>query len=391
MDVSADMDIPWIAMGSAMKRSLVAVCAASAAWLGGCGKPESAPPASSQAPAAAVDKATEAVIAAPAPAPVAPTPSPPPTVPEPPKSNALKKWPRPERRPVEPALGSAGTPEETVEALARALGEGKYQAIWEALPLKHQSELKAVVADFTDRVDPVYYDQVVNMVETGTKLLEKHKERFFSHPISGELPIEKAKLEKAWDPLIAIGKALLDSELYDLEELRAIDMSSFFATTVPRVAQSLPGLAALEWIPTGEATEYFGLFESLKNAKATRVSESDGRVVLRIESEGQAPREVEFVQVEEKWVPSALEERWPAFLEGIRGWTTYVPDKNDKAESQKALFNLLGPSIALSGVLNSNTDEAFDKSMKAIQSLLKQFQPKEGAEERPAEKPAAAP
>jgi hypothetical protein len=386
MDVSADVNVPFFATRSAMKRSLAAVCAASAAWLSGCGKPESPPPASSEAPAAAVDKSAEAAIASTSPAPT--PPSPPPTAPEPPKFKSIKQWPRPERRPVEPALGSVGSPEETVEALAKALGEGKYQAVWEALPAKHQSELKAVVAEFTNRVDPMYYDQVVNMVETGTKLLEKHKERFFAHPISGELPIEREKLEKAWDPLIAIGKALLDSELYDLEELRAMEMSSFFASTVPRVAQALPALAALEWIPTDAATEYLGMFESLKSAKASRVSEADGKVVLRIESEGQAPREVEFVQVEEKWIPSALEERWPEFLEWLRSWTTYVPDKNNKEESQKALFNLLGPSIALSGVLNSNTDEAFDKSMKGIQSILKRLQPQEGVGGGAAEKPA---
>lgn len=359
-------------------RTMCALVAVMAFLINGCGKTESKPatnepqaaakpaplpvPSPAADPASAAPKATESAASA-------PTPPATPGIPGPPK-----EWPRPERIPAA-SVPTADTPEGVVEQVSQALADGKYQILWEILPESRQKELQAVLLEFTDRMDAGVYDHTVAIVEFTTRMIEKHKERLLAHPMIVQFGVEKEKMAAAMDAVVVAGKALLDSELYSLAELRSMDLPAFLSTTVPKIVAAAPQLAAA--IPAEQAAmlgpieQAFGIAGSLKGVKASRVSGDDSTAVVRVEIEGSEPVDVEFVKVEGKWVPKQLEDQWPMVLDQFRGWLTMVPDKNNPKAVSDATVTLMFAWGAMKALHEKNTDEEFNKQLDIVMSLLR--------------------
>jgi hypothetical protein len=342
-----------------------------------------------------------------------PPPPPPPPAPEPelsPEAKELKKAmdrrPKPERKAVETVL-SANEPDQLVVQLGQAIADKKYQAIWEMLPAPYQEELKTLVGDFANKVDGKLYNRFTTNVQLMVFALRKHKDKFFRHPVVDQLPLDRTTLEKGWDPAVEIGEALLDSELYDIDELRTIDFARVLGETGSRIADQIPVLASA--YPMPEIDEAIQFVQSLKNVKASKVSGDDSQQVVKIEVEGKDPIEAEFVKVEGKWIPKVVQENWPTLIEQIKSMIAFLPVEDGTEEGKKKVdrFNGMMNGINFAAILlaSVDTDQRFDEYIRVIwdKAMGSPFPvPKEDAkkpeeaapadtkpaEEKPAEAPA---
>jgi hypothetical protein len=331
-----------------------------------------------------------------------PPPPPPPPAPEPelsPEVKALKaaidRRPRPTRSTPETVL-TANDPEQLIVQLGQAVADKKYQALWEMLPTTYQEDIKKVVSDFAGKVDGKLYNQVTSNVQLMVFALRKHKDKFFKHPIIDHLPLDKPTLEKIWDPAVAVGEAMLDSELYDIEELKKIDYARALAETGPRVMDQIPALASA--LPVPELGEAIELIQSLKNVKASKVSGDDNSQLIKIEIEGRDPIEAEFVKVDSKWVPKILKDNWETGIEQLKNALSMVPIDDGTEEGKKKVDRFRGANIGVSFgatlLASVDTDARFDEYIRVIwdKAMNSPFPvPKEEAKPADAAAPPAPP
>jgi hypothetical protein len=264
---------------------------------------------------------------------------------------------------------TATEPEQVVEQLGKAISDHQLQAIWEFLPPKYQTEFMDVIADLNKRVDPGVWTGITTVFQTGVVALKEQKERFFKHPISEHLPISKESLEKGWDPAVAIGEALLDSQLYAPETLKTFDPAAFLATTGGKIVDQLPALA--EASGNSELIDNVKLIDSLKTVKASKVSGDENTAVIKIELEGKDPTDVDFVKVDGKWIPKMLEEQWPTLIQQLKDAVAMIPAYDASNPDQKKQIDKLKGTLALANLgvgtlAAAQTDKDFDDRMRFL-------------------------
>jgi len=264
---------------------------------------------------------------------------------------------------------TATEPEQVVEQLGKAISEHKLQAVWEMLPPKYQTELMDVVAELNKRVDPGIWTGITTIFQTGVVALKEQKEHFFANPISEHLPISKESLQKGWDPAVAIGEALLDSQLYAPETLKTFDPAAFLATTGAKVLDQLPPLA--EASGNTELIDNVKLIESLKNVKASKVSGDENTAVVKIELEGKDPSDVDFVKVDGKWIPKLLEEQWPTLIQQLKDVVALIPSYDSSNPDQKKQLDGLKGTLQLANLgvgtlAAARNDKEFDDRIRFL-------------------------
>lgn len=331
----------------------------------GCG--QSAPPA---APTAS----------APVAPPPTPTPPPAPEVTTPPPApegdpndpvaalnKALKRRPRPTREKAEVVI-TATEPEKVIEQLGQAVADRKLQAIWEILPSDYQAELTNLIVDFGNKMDPKVWEEITGTVQLGVFTLRAQKERFFKHPVSEQLPIPKDTLEKSWDSIVDLGEALLDSQLYDIEDVKTFDPAAFLAKTGPALIDHLPTLAEVAAVPP--AQELLNTFNELKGIKAEKVSGDETTAVVKISVPGRDPIEVTMVIVGGKWIPKQLQEQWATFMGQIKDAMAMIPTPDKKEDFDKFKGQIATAKVGVMILAGANTDELFDRQVRGLWKLI---------------------
>ncbi len=184
------------------------------------------------------------------------------------------------------------------------------------LPAPYQEELKTIVSDFAAKMDGNLYNRFNHQCAADGFRSSKTQGQVLQASDCRPTPVDRATLEKAWDPAVAIGEALLDSEFYDIEELRKM----ISPASCRRRDHALPIRFLPSPAPTRcpRSTTRSSSFSPLKNVKASKVSGDDNSQVVKIEIEGKDPIEAEFVKVEGKWIPKIVQENWPTLIQQIK-------------------------------------------------------------------------
>jgi hypothetical protein len=262
-------------------------------------------------------------------------------------------------------------PEELVVAVGKAIDQKKLQVIWEMLPAKYQAELKGIVDDFVAKVDPALWNSLTSSVQLAAFGLRQQKTRFFAHPVAEMLPIDKATLEKIWDPAVEVADALVLSELYDVEEFKKMDMPQFFANTGPVLLEHLQPIA--QAFAIAQVDEITSILSSLKDVKASKVSGDDTTAVVKIEFPDRDPADVEFIKVEDKWIPKDLESQWAGWMQQVKDLLGQLL-ADDTEEGKKKLEKLKGTQLlaqlGIAFLARTETDDQFHDSVKAAWKIL---------------------
>lgn len=204
------------------------------------------------------------------------------------------------------------TAEETVKWIADGLAANDPTVVWDALPASYQAELSAILHEFGGKVDPGVWNQSVGVLQQFSAVLRDKKEYWLN---SSALPddFKADDVVAGWDSMVGFMDTLFGSELADVETLKSLDVRDFMAGTGSRLMEQGYALTAL----SSEAQEDVG-WNKISQLTATKVSEENGAVTVKIELPDETPTDLAFIRVEERWIPKDMADEWPGDMAGLR-------------------------------------------------------------------------
>lgn len=204
---------------------------------------------------------------------------------------------------VEPTPSAVpSTPEATHAALAKALGENRAEAWFDALPPRYQAELNATYQSVVEETDDEVWTRGLETLRKGLRLLREKQDLVLSHPRLAE----RVDLEKHWDDLMAVLATPLEGETFELARLRKSSLRELLAGPV---SQLLTRYAAMS--KKSESDPYGSFVKRMQSQQAQLVRREGTDAWLRIVTPGEPDKEEKWVRIDEHWVPESL----------VLGWT----------------------------------------------------------------------
>lgn len=256
-------------------------------------------------------------------------------------------------------------PDAVVRQVAAALADNHPEVLWFALPASYQNDVKGLVKLAAEKIDPDIYHLFFHSLRRTVNAAKSQKERLQKHEFLDRLPVNKKALIENWDQLTEICDRLFTSELCSIEEMKKFDPPRFLAGTGADVLKQLSKV--------GEVAEGFTVgktLDRLKNTRATLINETGDTAVVSIEAPGEKPTDATFVKIEGKWLPKALVEDWPGWIESARKQIDGFAKADILKNRDQALLivdSLGGFAESLSKVPD---DKQFDAAMRFGMGLL---------------------
>ncbi|MCC7419271.1 MAG: hypothetical protein IT428_03210 [Planctomycetaceae bacterium] len=194
------------------------------------------------------------------------------------------------------------TPEAAHAALAKALGENRAEAWFDALPPRYQAELNATYQSVVEETDDEVWTRGIETLRKGLRLLREKHDLVSSHPLLAE----RVDLEKHWDDLIAILATPLEGDTFELARLRKSSLRELLAGPL---SQLLTRYAAMS--KKSESDPYGSFVKRMQSQQAQLVRREGSDAWLRIVTPGEPDKEEKWVRIDEHWVPESL----------VLGWT----------------------------------------------------------------------
>lgn len=319
-------------------------------WLhsSGFGKPGAPPPNNADAQVKADQKAVSEIVSKVA-VPQTQDGRPKITIPPPPKFSIKKVTP--------PKI--ADTPDGMVKQLGQALADGKPEMLWFMLPPSYQKDVQGLISSVADKMDPDLWHLGFHGLRQFFLLLETRKSFFANHFVLERLPMAKDQVLVIWDPMVRVGKTLSASEICSLDELKKLDVGTYLAGSGAAVWKDLVQLGSLSPLfkELGEIARY-------GNAKATVLSQEGDVAVVEVELPGRSPVKVDFMRVEDRWLPKDFVEEWPDAMKTARDYIAgfKIEEQVKKKDELLPQLNMIG---AVSDSLRQQaTQEDFNKSIQ---------------------------
>lgn len=203
-------------------------------------------------------------------------------------------------------LGST-TPEAAVRNALAAVQAGKLQNAYDFLPKDYQSDVDTLVHNFANRMDPELWEELFVTLGTGVKVLREQKDLILEMMQSPEQAEQQAQLAKNWDSMVDTLEFVVDSDLARLEKLKEVSTREFLGTTGNKL---LTGLRQL-----GSAAGQNPI-DQLGQAEVQLISNMGETALVSLKFPNDpAPQEVEFVQVNGRWIPKTLASSWSDSME----------------------------------------------------------------------------
>jgi hypothetical protein len=282
-----------------------------------------------------------------------------------------------------PAAGT-DTPDAAATALMQQIEAGNLGAVWDALPASYQSDVNDLVHTFAENMDAQLWSAGATLAQKAARVLKEKKEFAITALMANvPVPVERATIETAWDPLADVLMTLVNSEIADLEKLKDIDVGVFLNSTGKTIADKLAVLAQVaeaqefspDQFPAVEVPEM--PMPNLAKAKITTLRMDGDTATIRID-DGEKVEDHEVVRVEGKWLPKEMADGWASGIaEAKTAFTTQMPQQI--AEGKMMIMMLMTPfQQVLDQLLATETQEQFDQ---VLQEFQQQMQPpgEEGA------------
>jgi hypothetical protein len=201
------------------------------------------------------------------------------------------------------------TADAAVLAVLDGLRQNNPQALWDFLPTSYQQDVNDTVHEFAEKMDAELWNRVFGTLNKITEILKTKKEFILSHPeLQGAEKVDPQQMAANWDGVLELFATLLGSELFQLDELKNIDVGTYLAKTGGSLMRQASILSKLS--PDDPFGNQF--HQKLADAEV-ELLESDGdRALVKLTTADpeDEPKDIEFVRVEEKWIPATLAESW---------------------------------------------------------------------------------
>jgi len=159
-----------------------------------------------------------------------------------PKNDAQDKTVSAPDTPDKESLSSR--PDVAVQGLLAAVQAGDAGVIWDSLPARHHVEINGIIRGFAAKMDREVWERAFKVARRIVNVLRSKPDLIFKNPDLKSLSVNVRLFSENWDEVIDLVQLLVDSDLADLDKLRAFDGKSFFNETGTRFLKQLVALSA---------------------------------------------------------------------------------------------------------------------------------------------------
>ena len=204
---------------------------------------------------------------------------------------------------------AAKTPDKVVTQIAKAVQNNQPEVIFQALPASSQKDINSVVSEAAKKMDAELWNAGHDLMKNVVKVAGKQKKLLLQSKMLANNP-QKDEISKDWDNAIKSISTLLDSDFTNIKKLRNADMAKMLATSGAAIMKQATAVKS-----NSEVSETLA---KLKSIKATMVSQDGDSAKVKIEAEGEEAEEIDFVKIEDKWIPKEIADSFAAKVKAAR-------------------------------------------------------------------------
>ncbi len=259
-------------------------------------------------------------------------------------------------------------PDAALKAVMDGLADYKLEVVWDALPGSYQGDVQGLVSGFADKMDAELWTKSFSVLKKLVLVLQTKKQFILNFPMLAQMPPNKKQiLADNWDGIVQLASTVVNSDVSDLQKLRAIDIRTFLATTgssIMRQAVALGQAANPQDDPAGKVA-------SLRQATVTVVrTEGPDRAVLRMQVPNETAEEKVFVKVEGKWLPENMVMGWQAGILQAKQKLAAIEQQKIAAAKAQVMPILTMIEGSLDQLAAANTPEQFNALAMGLGGML---------------------
>ncbi len=270
------------------------------------------------------------------------------------------------------------SPKATVEQAYTAMAKGQPQDLWVLLPPDYQKDVNELAREAAGKLDPDLYNATQNLLSKGLSVLDKQKDFILENEVvsSGlqEGPVTIEEVRANYTKLVDLLKTLInDPQLDTHESFAKIDVGKFVETTLAQVMQQ--GIALADTMELQGQLPPSELFEQVKQAKFTEISNDGQKAVVEVAIPDQPPHKIDLVKVDGHWLPTEMHDEWQSTMAGARQELAAIPEIDPELKQK-----LLSFADTLDGVLDdlnaASSQEEFNNEVgSAMGRVIVAFTP----------------
>ena len=267
----------------------------------------------------------------------------------------------------------AKTADAAVMRVVDGLADNRPEVAWQALPESYQRDVTELVHEAAAKMDPEVWNKSFGLLRKVNRLLDEKHHLLQEHPMLSQSTGEAS--DQDWKAMTGLFATVLDSELSSLDKLKRLDVEEFLSETGSEVMQQASAVSAM-----AESYGKDNPLDKLRGAKATLVTSSGDTATVRLETPGQAPSEVEYVRVEDKWITKELAEGWEDNIAQARRQLADFSSEGLKENKQSILMTMAMADGALDSLLAADSDEEFQAAMGSAMGMVMAAMMSQGSE-----------
>jgi hypothetical protein len=252
-----------------------------------------------------------------------------------------------------------GTPEGTVEVVAKSLADKQPGVLWNAMPASYQKDVNDLIQLFAEKMDEEVYDKSFAVLNKAIQVLNEKKDFILGHPWLKDSPVEIDGLKKNWSSVVGMWQTVTGSEIKTLRSLKSLDIGKFLSGTGAKLMSQISEAAkAAKEDKVGEALDKLGKLE----VEVVESGESTAKIRMTMPDE--KPQEEELVKVEGKWIPKEMADDWKDQIQEARKG---IEEMDIAASKTQIMAMLRSTETALDNLLSAQNQEEFNGlAMQAI-------------------------
>ncbi len=274
----------------------------------------------------------------------------------------------------------AETPDAAMRVLMASWEAGDFGTLWDALPTSYQDDVNEVVRLFAENMDRDIWNAATRMLGKLTGVLKNQKPLILGWVETLEQGTDAEALGQGMDALAEILDTVLQSELGDLEQLKAFDGQAFLEGTGRQLGEQMAAMSE-EWgdqldpammpVPGG----FPGMeLPDLDNVQFSTVQMDGDTATLRVEQNGDV-NDYPLVRVDGRWLPQAMVDEWDEGIAELKEQLAAMPEQ--LVEVKQMLLSPLSPVRVVEGVLDqlgaARNQQEFNQVIEQITEMAGQM------------------
>jgi len=228
-----------------------------------------------------------------------------------------------------PESDSTSQPDGAVRALLTAFQAGEAGDIWDSLPATHHVEINELVREFAAKMDQEIWERMFAVARRIVEVLRAKQDLIVGNSDLKIPSVNMRLFSENWDEVITVLQLLVDSELADLDKLRAFEGETFFHGTGTRFLKQLVALSAKD--PNDPFRKGFDAtvrLVAIDGSDATIGLTTGGTFVMTRQAIDEKPKETQMQvrRVDGVWIVADLDFGLSEMYQEARAVVAGIPD-----------------------------------------------------------------